>query len=51
MYFVEEDDPHIIPLARKASGEIGIVGVAAAITTIPISRGWKTDSRSAYHNE
>lgn len=32
MYFIEEDDPHINPIGAKGIGEIGIVGVVAAIT-------------------
>lgn len=31
MYFVEEHDPDVNPLGIKGVGEIGIVGVAAAI--------------------
>ena len=30
-YFVEEDDPYVSPIGAKGIGEIGIVGVAAAI--------------------
>lgn len=31
VFFVEEDDPHIGPLGAKGVGELGIVGVSAAI--------------------
>lgn len=30
-YFVEEEDPHVNPIGVKGIGEIGIVGVAAAV--------------------
>lgn len=30
-HFVEEDDPYVSPIGAKGIGEIGIVGVAAAI--------------------
>jgi xanthine dehydrogenase YagR molybdenum-binding subunit len=31
-YFVEENDPHVNPIGAKGIGEIGITGVAAAVT-------------------
>ncbi|RTQ46751.1 xanthine dehydrogenase family protein molybdopterin-binding subunit [Hymenobacter gummosus] len=32
VYFVEEEDPHVNPLGVKGIGEVGLLGVAAAIT-------------------
>lgn len=31
MHFIDEQDPHVNPLGVKGVGEIGIVGIAAAI--------------------
>jgi len=46
---VPEDGPHVNEIGVKGIGEIGIVGVAAAIANARVSRDGQTHSRFADH--
>ena len=47
--FVEEDDEIVNPLGVKGLGELGIVGVAAAIANAVFHATGKRDPRPADH--